>query len=544
MIRARAAWPIAVLLAVALLPTFGALAPIFSQKAAAFAQFTDQAVLEIQVLHATKALHLLGPYSRYHWNHPGPLFFYSMLPLYVALGHRSSSLWLSVWLINVACLAAMVLVVHRVASRRHALLTAALLAWQVVLLRLEVLCDPWGPLVVVLPFELLLFLGVGLATGHARLLPLAVLVASFLVQTHIATLPASIVVLTLSAAYGVWASKRVAPEVAGDGFDRNAFRREAWRRPAVTAVAVLCVVWALPLIQQVTNNHGNFSKLWAFFRQRRKLHTWHDAYAAVSDHFCAILNLDPDRGLRSFASVVFNPPPRILFGMAGLLAALCVTFAIAVRRKDRYVATGSAIAMGATAIALLSAMRAAGPLMSYLLVWTTGVGTLSVAMCLGMLADIIVGIVARRHSGDANAFVFRGMAIAALLASAGALAFASAALPDAPYFYGRPKGDILALTRPLEHRLRQRKPKTPVLRISQESWGIVAGVLLQLYKRDVRIFVARPWLFMFGDQFSATEPADAIFTFGGDSLQGEARENPDYTFIAARSGVYVYESAP
>src|ERR1043166_6073345 len=52
----------------------------------------DMAVLEIGTLHASTGAQLLGPYSRFHWNHPGPLYFYLLVPFYVLSGRQSWSL--------------------------------------------------------------------------------------------------------------------------------------------------------------------------------------------------------------------------------------------------------------------------------------------------------------------------------------------------------------------------------------------------------------------------------------------------------------------
>ena len=61
----------------------GAIAP-FAPAAAEFVRrgvpdylFTgDGATLELRTLHAAHGAQLLGPYSGFYWNHPGPAFFY------------------------------------------------------------------------------------------------------------------------------------------------------------------------------------------------------------------------------------------------------------------------------------------------------------------------------------------------------------------------------------------------------------------------------------------------------------------------------------
>src|SRR3954462_2167548 len=52
----------------------------------------DAAALEFGTWHAARGHQLLGAYSRFGWNHPGPAFFYLAAPLYEALGERGPAL--------------------------------------------------------------------------------------------------------------------------------------------------------------------------------------------------------------------------------------------------------------------------------------------------------------------------------------------------------------------------------------------------------------------------------------------------------------------
>ena len=48
----------------------------------------DAAATEIFVLHATRGPWPLGPYSQFYWNHPGPLMFYLLAPVYALSGQQ------------------------------------------------------------------------------------------------------------------------------------------------------------------------------------------------------------------------------------------------------------------------------------------------------------------------------------------------------------------------------------------------------------------------------------------------------------------------
>ena len=59
-----------------------------------FAVKGDFAVLELTTRLASSGDVLLGPYSRYRFAHPGPLYFYVLAPLYRATGGSSAALQL------------------------------------------------------------------------------------------------------------------------------------------------------------------------------------------------------------------------------------------------------------------------------------------------------------------------------------------------------------------------------------------------------------------------------------------------------------------
>src|SRR5690348_17774394 len=48
--------------------------------------------LESYTLYASRAQLLVGPYSRYGWHHPGPLYFYLLAPVYTLAGKSTPGL--------------------------------------------------------------------------------------------------------------------------------------------------------------------------------------------------------------------------------------------------------------------------------------------------------------------------------------------------------------------------------------------------------------------------------------------------------------------
>ncbi|HEV2874007.1 MAG TPA: hypothetical protein VGW14_02565 [Thermoleophilaceae bacterium] len=177
--------------------------------------------------------------------HLGPLLFWVLaLPAHF-LG--PSSLAVTAGLVNAACVMGSVALAHRRGGRPLMFATAIAVPVMLASLPAENYSDVWNPAVAVLPFTLLLFLAWSLACGEYRLLPLTVLVASFVVQCHL---------IFLVPALGA-----VAVGLAGLVVMRPRPRRQEVRGWAVAAVAVGLVCWSGPLIDQAVNRPGNLVQL-------------------------------------------------------------------------------------------------------------------------------------------------------------------------------------------------------------------------------------------------------------------------------------------
>lgn len=161
----------------------------------------DGAVLEIYTLHAAKGQLTVGPYSRFGWNHPGPMYFYGLAPAYLLSGHREESLLVSVLAANLVAIGIMLLVAARCGGWPHVL---ALMVWFVAYYMRpsgqhfwdfgDLLSSSWNPHAPLLPFGLLIILAAALSAGHLVMLPMIVGVASFVSQTHAAFLPLSVLI--------------------------------------------------------------------------------------------------------------------------------------------------------------------------------------------------------------------------------------------------------------------------------------------------------------------------------------------------------------
>src|SRR5688572_6786808 len=64
----------------------------------------DTAITSITTLRAARGELATGAYSRFHWNHPGPLLYQMLAPLYVLSGEREISIKWTVLMLNIGAL--------------------------------------------------------------------------------------------------------------------------------------------------------------------------------------------------------------------------------------------------------------------------------------------------------------------------------------------------------------------------------------------------------------------------------------------------------
>jgi hypothetical protein len=172
----------------------------------------------------------------------GPML-YALLAVPSRLG-SSALMLLTVGLVNVASVMGSV----ALALRRGGVLFGALVSFAFVVmlssLAAPIYSDIWNPSAGLLPLTLLMFLAWSLACGEYRLLPLAVLAASFVMQCHLAFVPPAVGSMAVGLA-GLWFARP----------------RTGLRRWVVAACVVGVVCWAAPVVEQITERPGNFVAL-------------------------------------------------------------------------------------------------------------------------------------------------------------------------------------------------------------------------------------------------------------------------------------------
>jgi hypothetical protein len=261
---------------------------------------------------------------------PGPLLYWLIAIPAHFMG--SSSMPICMGLLNVLCMFGIVILARRRGGTPLMLATAIALVLMCRSLPSESLHDIWNPYAPVLPLVLLLFVAWSLACGEHRLLPLAALITSFAVQTHLGFALPAIGALVVG----------VVGLITTTIEDRRALRR--W---TLAAVGVTAACWIAPLAEQVFRPPGNlYLIVKAALERKGSLGAspgWHAVAGAVGIPPWWLRA--PIASLRRFFGVISGPGAGAEVTCGVILAVLLGVLVIAVRHRRRDVIAPVAIAL-------------------------------------------------------------------------------------------------------------------------------------------------------------------------------------------------------
>lgn len=322
----------------------------------------DVALIEVRVGDVGGArTPLLGSYGRFGFNHPGPLLFYALAVPYRLLGSRYAGMELGALVLGGLSVAA----IARVASRRGG---RTGLLWTLVVLGVFLrgvgpgwLLDPWEPHVLPLVGAASILLAFDAVAGRASALPFAAAAGSLLAQSWATLLP-------LAVGMGGWAAVGLIVR-AGRG-DRA--RREVFRAFVVTAV-VVAVVWAPPVLQELTRERGNLSAMVDALDAPEPPLGFVDGWRAVSTELGHRASwLGYPQALDGLSPTLdLDTAPAVPVGLVALLVGLGAAW----RRRT----TSTAWLLGATALVAVGAAtfalaRLLGPIYVWIPQWLRVVG--------------------------------------------------------------------------------------------------------------------------------------------------------------------------
>lgn len=215
----------------------------------------DWAVLAMRVADVGHKTPLLGPYSRFGWNHPGPLLYWMLAVPYNFLGGRSVDLLAGSGLFSCAVTGAVLAIAWRRGRLPLVALTSVALAVLVHSMGPSMLRDPWNPYVTLLPLVLFVFLAWSGAEGDRWSWPPLLLTGSFLVQSHVGYL--MMVIALGAAAFALaWQRRGTVPLISSDR------RKRQWFIGSLVIIGIVC--WVPVLIDQFVGS-GNLGAIGSYF---------------------------------------------------------------------------------------------------------------------------------------------------------------------------------------------------------------------------------------------------------------------------------------
>ena len=319
---------------------------------------------------------LVGPYSRFGWNHPGPALFFALAAPYRLLAGHSSGLLLGTALIAAAAIVTLVVTLLR-ADQPKVVTAFALLVVAALVHGLgpAFLWDPWNPFVIVLPFLAFVLAVWWAAAGEVRALPVAVGLASFVMQTHVSLAPEAVALLFLTIVWLLAAA-------------RDAESRRRLVRSALVSSGVFAVMWAPPIHQEFAPHGGNLSTLWRFWTSS---HGDTVGFASATRLLSLQLSIPAPWLTGHEQYVPFSgglAARHVEFPYA--LIVLVVAAVVAWRRRDRAAIAACAVAATVTVVAWVSIAKIVGVPFPYILRWTWVVGaTIWIAAGIALLPPIV-----------------------------------------------------------------------------------------------------------------------------------------------------------
>lgn len=221
---------------------------------------SDWALIELRVRNVgTARTPLLGAYSRYGWDHPGPWPFYLLAVPYRLVG-AAHGLLTGAGLWNVAALTALAWLL----VRRDLLLAVVALPVMAVLVRglgAGFLNDPWNPSLPVLPLAVLVPVALSYAEGRRWAAPVLAGLASLIVQAHVGFTPVVGAIGGAAVASRLWRRFRPITEPEPSVTQPRSGRFAKRGTTAAVTGVVLLIAWAPPLLDQAVHRPGNLSKL-------------------------------------------------------------------------------------------------------------------------------------------------------------------------------------------------------------------------------------------------------------------------------------------
>jgi hypothetical protein len=485
----------------------------------------DFAVIESYIFQAMHGQLFLGPYSRFQWHHPGPIYFFILAPFYVLSGFRTAGVAAAALAINLGSIAALSFVCLR--AGRGSLAVVATSFALVYAARFEaMLPSQWNPHVLVLPSVALIGMAAAVAAGWIELLPLVAIVAACAVQTHLGLLPtiAAVVAASLVAAF------------VASGFPsadlRAGSRTKMWRMVNIS-LWITFALWFLPLADELAHTPGNLTKLWAFFLSNRAhgqpfgvaFQAWAGGLTGLfRPGFIVAWGGQFVGGVSLWAQVW-------AVAQVALLIAIALDAARHRQADERFRSALAALLALGSIVALWSVTRIEGDIIDHEIFWISGLGILNAAV----IVDAILGPwLGRRVEGPVAATACFVVFLVVVF-----LGVSQLELVDDRSF--RPGDDEVAaetLSGEIVRYVRDQHVSKVLLDIDGPAWAVAAGVVVQLEKAHIPFAVVEDAVWMFGDATAPRGDEARTIAISREAHHEQIVGEPGTTALTDRRGFF------
>lgn len=473
--------------------------------------FGDTAVIELRTLAASRGRELLGPYSRFGWQHPGPAFFYWAAPFFRVSGARPGGLALAAATANLAWVVVLVTAARRAAGTVAAWVLGGVVVFAAWRFGMGWLHNPWNPLLIVLPIATCGVLGAAVASRVRWALPVLAIAASFTVQTHVGTAPVVAVILLVTLLPAAWQQRRA--------------WRDWTRTVALSAVASVAI-WLPAIAEQIAHEPGNLTQLYEFFRDHRD--TRHPVGEVLRLTAPQLSLTAGDLGGRISGPTTLLRPLSgagvALLAFVGVALLAGIVWAVRTKRPFLWALNAAALAGGVTAV--FSTRSAFGDLEAYFTSFSTGIGILAWSAIL--LTGVTAGrdLLARqpdRLLARTRPLATNVLRVAALV---GVVAIAGATTQVGELAQSSDRPSVTRLADWAEAGFEGHPHQRVLVRfIGPDPWVDGAGLMAELERRGTRVAVRPELTYLFGPTYRSR--GDEQMTLIITHPHGQAPGTPD-----------------
>jgi hypothetical protein len=461
----------------------------------------DMALIEIRTWDVGSHSPMVGTYSRFKWNHPGPLMFWALAPAYRALGASPSGLVVGAALWNALAAATLVWLVRRRGGVAGAAV-AALGILGFVAVAPDLFVSAWNPYLAALPFALVVVASWALACGDRLALPILIAAGSFTAQTHLSYLPVVAAACLWGVGWFVWRLRR-------------SDARAGLVPVLLLSAGIATVLWVPVLWDQVAGS-GNlgrvFDDMGRAYRQTLGLQALRLAPAVLTPW--GLLRTSETFAPGAPALIAAVPPSLLLVPVAGLVAAGLLAWRR--RRQAVLLLLGLMALLLAASVAALAAISGGPWVYLFVWLWVVGLALWTSVLCALLPIDAAVAEPMPRRALSGWTAAVLGVAALAAVARIAMLE------PDNPVV-SRGIGILTAAAR----RSLERGTSFTVEGRGGGMLGYEAGVAADLVRAGYRLIVDPKDGFIWGEHRTgdrASVPNQLIVAVGPEQIAAAAAQ--------------------